>query len=99
MLVRCPTLRDAEDWVRCFAQIFEEATFDKLNTADYNGEMTKNPNSEHRKTEIIREDCPKWAEDAGKLFKNSENWELTGENKGQKVEKSSDCQRHNGYMF
>ncbi|OMJ79246.1 hypothetical protein SteCoe_20799 [Stentor coeruleus] len=87
MLVRCPSQRDAEDWVRCFAQIFEEVAFNQLDTSDANDEMTKHPNSENRKTEIIKEDCPKWAEEAVKLFKSSENWELTGENKWQKDKK------------
>ena len=27
MYVRCPSQRDAEDWVRCFAQIYEEEDF------------------------------------------------------------------------
>lgn len=76
MNIRCPSQRDAEDWVRCFAQIYQE---DNQESVEFEP-LVKNRESQIQKTDQAKEETPVWAEEATKALKNSENWTLTGEN-------------------
>ena len=77
MFIRSPSQRDAEDWVRCFAQIYEEEIEDsEEDKGDYTAEELKENDRFRAQTDFIREETPKWAEEANKVFKNSEEWEL-----------------------
>lgn len=73
--IRCPSQRDAEDWVRCFAQIYEEAIQDPVEYEVTN----KHRESQIQRLDQAKEECPKWAEEANKILKNSDGWPLTGE--------------------
>ena len=78
MFIRCPSQRDAEDWVRCFAQIYVEDAVDLEETkGEYTTDERKENDRYRARTDFIREETPKWAEEANKLLKNSEEWGLS----------------------
>ena len=76
MYIRCPSQRDAEEWVRCFAQIYEEEIIEQAEFED----MSKIRESQIVRMDQMREESPKWADEANKLLKMSDNWKLTGDN-------------------
>jgi hypothetical protein len=78
MYIRCPSQRDAEDWVRCFAQIYEEEIIEPEYVDISQARASQIVRMEQ--AEQAREETPKWADDANKLLKMSENWNLAGEN-------------------
>lgn len=90
MLIRCPSQRDAEDWCRCFAQLFDD-NISKLQIEDEIEDSRKIIQSSIIKTEYNREETPKWAEEANKILKNSNDWELAGNSiwkKDKKIRRS-----------
>lgn len=79
MFVRCPSQRDAEDWVRCFAQIYEVEETIEENKGEFviESRKTLELTKTMAKIDFVHEEIPKWADEANKLLRSSEEWELT----------------------